>query len=314
MMTGYLLTAKGKKLHLPVFSGWQLTRTGSVPCDSFEGTCPWDAGMEPEFENACRLIVEENGARRFTGVLDEYRLTWDDGGGKLSLSGRGLAALLLDNEAQGQDYQVATLADILRDHVTPYGISVGRAGKLPSVPEFSVSTGASEWQALYSFARYYGGVQPRFDVWGNLIVDTQTDRPPIIVDDTTGVTAIAWQDKRYGVLSEILVRDRGTVAPLAAQRITNDSFLSQGGQCRRVITMPGKSAYQAMRYSGQFQLDRSAEERYRLELTVPGNYFCEPGEQVSVSLTRPALSGTWRVLETRSVLDDKGSRVRLVLG
>lgn len=314
MMTGYLLDARGERVDLPPFSEWKLKRTGTVPCDSFEGKCPWDGGMEPALEDACRLVVEENGARRFTGVLDEYRLSWDDGGGVLTLSGRGLCALLLDNEAEGQDYQVATLADILRDHVEPYGIPVGKVGSLPAVPGFSVATGASEWQVLYSFARYHGGIQPRFDAWGSLIVDGVDGGRLMTIDDRTGVTAIAWRDKRYGVLSEILVRDRGTVAPLATQRVTNSRFLAQGGKCRRVITMPGKSAYQAMRYSGQFQLERSAEERYRLELTVPGSYFCEPGDRVSVSLAKPALSGTWKVLETTAVLDSKGPRVTLTLG
>ena len=314
MMTGYLLDVRGRRIDLPPFSEWKLTRTGAVPCDSFEGKCPWDYGMEPAFEDACQLVVDEDGARRFTGVLDEYRLRWDEEGGVLTLSGRGLCALLLDNEAEGQDYQVATLDDILRDHVKPYGIPVGKAGGLPAVPGFSVATGASEWQVLYSFARYHGGVQPRFDAWGSLIVDGGDNGRLLTIDDRTGVIAIAWRDKRYGVLSEILVRDRGTVAPLATQRVTNSRFLAQGGKCRRIITMPGKSAYQAMRYSGQFQLDRSAEERYRLELTVPGGYFCEPGDRISVSLTKPALSGTWKVLETIAVLDGKGPRVKLVLG
>ena len=78
--------------------------------------------------------------------------------------------------------------------------------------------------------------------------------------------------------------------------------------------MPGKSAYQAMRYSGQFQLDRSAEERFRLEAELPGSWFCEPGDRVELALTRPGLAGTWTVRETEAVLDGKGIRVKLVLG
>lgn len=311
MMTGYLLTAQGERLDLPPFTGWKLKRTGGIPCDSFEGCCPWEGGKEPALENACRIVMEEDGARRFTGVLDEYELTWDESGGKLTVSGRGLAALLLDNEAVGQDYQIATLADILRDHVTPYGVPVGKTGRLNAVPGFSVSTGASEWQVLYDFSRYHNGVQPRFDVWGSLTVDGKEDRRKVVVDDQTGVTAIAWRDKRYGVCSEVLVQDRGI---LANQRITNDAFLRQGGRRRRVYTMPGKSAYQAMRYSGQFQLDRSAEERFRLELTVPGSYFCEPGDQVEVRLTNPRIAGQWIVEKTEAVLDGKGCRVKVTMG
>lgn len=310
-MEGYLLRYDGGRIDLPPFTGWKLRRTDSVPCDSFEGTCPWDAGVEPELEKASRLIVEEAGDRRFTGILDEYELTWDGSGGSLSLSGRGLAALLLDNEARGQDYQVATLADILKDHVTPYGVPVGRTRSLPPVPGFSVETGSSEWQVLYSFTRYYGGVQPRFDAWGSLIVDAAASGRTVAVDDRTGVTAAVWRDRRYGVYSEILLQDRATKS---VQRMVNQAFFKQGGCCRRVLTLPGKSAYQTARYSGQFQLDRSAEERFRGELTVPGSYFCEPGDRVSVSLSRPTLAGTWTVLETESVLDGNGARVKLTLG
>ncbi len=310
MMTGYLLTAEGGRIDLPPFISWKLKRTGGVPCDSFEGECPWDAGMESALESACRLIAEDDGARRFTGVLDEYRLTWDSSGGVLSLSGRGLAALLLDNEAQGRDYQIATLEDILREHVEPYGLPVGELGELPAVPDFSVASGSSEWQVLYDFARYHCGVQPRLDVFGALSVTPEESGREIGVDDRTGVTALSWRDKRYGVCSEILMLDRGKLIP---QRMANESFLNQGGRCRRVMTMPGKSAYQAMRYSGQFQLDRSAEERFRLEFTVPGSYFCEPGDVVSLSLTRPAMAGTWRVEETETVMDNRGTRVKVTL-
>lgn len=282
-----------------------------MPCDSFEGVCPWDGGMEPAFDSACRLITEEAGVRRFTGVLDEYELAWGSGGGSLSLSGRGLAALLLDNEAEGRDYQVATLEDILREHVRPYGIPVGKVGTLAAVTGFSVATGSSQWQVLYDFARYHNGVQPRFDAWGSLTVAPGELGRLVAVDDGTGVTEVRFRDRRYGVCSEILVQDRGS---RSAQRVVHEGFLAQGGQSRRVFTMPGKSAYQAMRYSGQFQLDRSQEERFRVELTVPGSYFCEPGDRVRVALARPALRGTWRALETEAVLDGKGSRVRLTLG
>ncbi|MCI9263473.1 MAG: hypothetical protein HFF06_02755 [Oscillospiraceae bacterium] len=311
MMRGYLLNARGERLELPPFTSWRLRRTGGVPCDSFEGECPWDRGVEPAFDSACRLVAEEGAERRFTGVLDEYELSWDGGGGRLSLSGRGLAALLLDNQAAGRDYQVATLEDILREHVRPYGVPVGRVGNLAAVTGFSVAAGSSQWQVLYDFARYHNGVQPRFDVWGSLQVAPGEPGGLVRVDRRTGVTGVSFRDKRYGVYSEILVQDRGR---LGSQRVAQEGFIAQGGQCRRVFTMPGKSAYQAMRYSGQFQLDRSQEERFRVELTVPGSYFCEPGDRVAVELDRPALRGTWRVLETEGILDGKGCRVKVTMG
>ena len=78
MMTGYLLTADGRRVELPPFSAWELRRTGGVPCDSFEGSCPWEGGVEPLLAQASRVILEEEGARRFTGVLDEYEISWGE--------------------------------------------------------------------------------------------------------------------------------------------------------------------------------------------------------------------------------------------
>ena len=106
----------------------------------------------------------------FAGVVDECEVTVSGQGRVLELSGRGMAALLLDNEALGQDYGSATQADILRDHVTPYGIAVAPGASLPPVSRFSVSTGSSEWSVVYEFARYYGGIAPRFDRQPLLII------------------------------------------------------------------------------------------------------------------------------------------------
>lgn len=311
MMTGYLLSPAGKRWRLPPFLSWKLTRTGSVPCDSFEGVCLWSAESDPRLSEAHRLIVEEQGARRFTGVVDEAELSWTEAGGRLTVSGRGLAALLLDNETAGQDYQAATVEDILRNHVTPYGLETAEKGALSAVPEFSASVGSSEWDVLYSFAKYHGGVEPRFDVYGRLYLDGGARGRLLRLTDEAGVTEVTWRDKRYGVYSEILVRDRGS---LRVRRVTNDRFLAQGGACRRVLTMPAKSAYETLRYSGEYQLRESYAKRVRLTVSLPVGYACEPMDRVSLALSKPAVSGVWRVLETESVSDSRGVRTTLTLG
>ena len=115
MMEGYLLRYDGVRIDLPPFTGWKLRRTGSVPCDSFEGTCPWDAGLEPELEKASRLIVEENGARRFTGVLDEYELTWDGRGGGLSPRGKFRGPLLAGAQTSIKSHLQTSMGSVSRE-------------------------------------------------------------------------------------------------------------------------------------------------------------------------------------------------------
>lgn len=311
MMETALTRWDGRVFTLPALLSCTLEYTAGVPCDSFALRCLWDRGLEGGLADLVGFTAWEDGQRVFQGVVDECECRFGDSGSTLTVSGRGMAALLLDNEAQAADYQTATAADILRDHVEPYGIQVAGGYRLPPVEGFSVASGSSEWQVLYDFARYHGGVAPRFDRQGRLVLSPWQDGERLVIDDKTAVTELVCREKRYGVLSEILVRDK---TRQQAERMVNRTFAEQGGRCRRVLTMPGRSGYQAMRYRGEFQLQRSQAERSRLELTVPQRFFAWPGDLVRLDRTGLGCNGIYRVLEAAVELDGQGGRTRLVLG
>ena len=221
-----------------------------------------------------------------------------------------MAARLLDNEALGQDYQTATQKDIIRDHVRPYGITVAPGAQLPAVAQFSVATGSSEWSVVYEFARYYGGVAPRFDREGRLVLSGWDDSRERVVDDSSPLIALVRRDRRYGVLSQVLTRDRWSGA---VETVDNRDFAAQGGMARRIITMPAKSSYKAMRYSGQFQLDQSAAELERMELTV-GEAFCVwPGDLVTVRRSGLDWNGRYRAVKVTVGMDEGGHWTRMEL-
>lgn len=305
----FLLTAAGSRLDLPPFTAWELRRTGSVPCDSFQGTCLWEGPPDPALREACRLLAEEGGERRFTGVVDECRFTWDRGGGALELAARGLAALLLDNGSPAMDYQLATLSDILRDHVKPLGLQVARADPFPAVPGFSVSSGSSRWQVLSRFTQCCGG-EPFFDAAGALTVAAGWEGKLWQLGPRTAFTALAWRDKRYGVLSQVLVQDRRTQS---SQTLQNEAFTAQGLRRSQVLLLPGKNSPGALARSGRALLEQSARQRFRLELTLPDLSPIGPGDRVELALENPRLTGFYRVLESRAVLDGKGLSTTLTL-
>ena len=222
-----------------------------------------------------------------------------------------VAARLLDNEALGADYQVATVEDILRDHVAPYGIETVRGAELPPVPGFSVDAGSSEWQVVYEFCRYYGGIAPRFDRLGRLVLAPWEEGRRLVLGADAAVTSFRLREQRYGVLSEVLVRDRTTEE---VQRVADEDFLRRGGRCRRVLTMPGKSSYQAMRYSGAYQLARAREELRQAELELPEAFAAWPGELVELNLAKGTGRGLWRVRESVCGLTAAGTYTRLTLG
>ena len=141
-MRAFVTDVQGEVWELPPARKWEMEYGIGTPCDSFFLTLPWKNAMETKGKDWVRFHAEHEGERVFTGVVDECEVSLSDRGCVLELSGRGMAALLLDNEALGQDYQLATLEDILRDHVTPYGIVTEEKPALSSVARFRVDVGS----------------------------------------------------------------------------------------------------------------------------------------------------------------------------
>lgn len=309
-MDCYIICHDGATYALPTPITWQFTYGTGTPCDEFSLTTLWGTELDGTLGKGTRFYATEGDVTLFYGVVDEYRYQWDDNGGVMTLCGRGMAALLLDNESLAVDYLVATWADILQNHVTPYGIHVVNHTTLPAVSNFSVDHGSSEWQVLYDFCCYHGGVVPRFDKTGQLVVGNDPNSTTLSLTDGIPLRSLTYQETRYGVISEVLVRDGSTDT---IQQVLNEDWISQGGQCRRVITLSGKNSYQALRYSGSYQIEASQEEQVLLTITLGEAFVGEPTQLVTLSLSQPALSGTYQISQIETGLDSDGVYTKLTL-
>lgn len=309
-MKAFVTDASGTSWELPAAVSWQMEYGIGTPCDSFELRCPWEGGLDTKPRDWVRFYAQQDGTRVFTGVIDECEVSISQQGCFLEMAGRGMAALLLDNEALGQDYQLATLADILRDHVAPYGIETVSVGQIAPIPSFRVETGSSEWTVLEEFVRAGGGNTPRFDSWGRLVLEQWEDKEQLEIGAQTPVIQMRSTEKRYGVLSEILVRDRYSGA---VQRIRQEDFCACGGQARRVLTMPGRAGSGAMRQAGQEQLKRSRREWKQIEVTLPLPFCALPGALVRIERSGFDSNGTYRVANSVSGMDENGYWTRLTL-
>ena len=95
----------------------------------------------------------------------------------------------------------------------------------------------------------------------------------------------------------------------------NGDYVPDGAAgLRRVVYTPGQSTWAAMRYTGEYQIDRSREEERRLTVRLPGSFLAFPGDWVSLSLDRMGLAGEFRVQEAESVYSARdGYTVTLTL-
>ena len=310
-MTADLIYADGTRDRLPELVEWELEYACGTPCDSFRVVSLWTCQQDERLAHAVRFEAFHQGEQVFAGVVDECEVSWSEQGCRMEISGRGMAALLLDNEAVGADYAVATVQDILRDHVTPYGVEVVQKDALGPVTHFRVSTGSSEWAVLYEFARYHGGVTPRFDRKGQLILGGWEDAVPRVIHDRVPVTRLCARDRRYGVISQVWVQERGKEPKV--NKVVNQPFQADGGQCRRIYTMPGKSDHQTMRYQGDYQIRQSQREQLELEVDLALPFCVWPGELVRLERSGWGRNGLFRAAQVTVSMDAQGYGTHVVL-
>lgn len=235
-MTTWTLTCyDGRTYPLPTPLAWRLEYGVGDPCDSFWVKTLWTEGEEAILADLTRLQVTQGGETLFMGVVDECETCWGPEGCTATFSGRGMQALLLDNQAEAADFGLATWEAILARYVSPYGITLDRGVSLPAAAGFSVASGSSCWKVVYDFARYHGGVTPRFTRAGKLALHPWEDGAPLVLDGGAPVTRVVRRDQRYGVLSQVTVKD---VSGWTRQTVVNETFRARGGQCSRVLLLP----------------------------------------------------------------------------
>ena len=311
MIRCWVMQGGGQELELPSAVSWKFCYGTDTPCDSFFLRCLWERGQEKLLSSACRFCAQWEGERVFTGVVDEFAVICGGDGLYLELAGRGMAALLLDNEAMPAEYQRCTRADIVADHVAPYGIETVGGFGLPTVSTFPVSSGESEWSVVRRYACYYGGVVPRFDREGRLVLDPHGDTRTVRIGEGDQVTGWEYREERHGVLSQVAVRRRTT---WGTQWVSDPAFLAEGGCARKVVTVPNTTGTTAMRYTADYQMRAARRERVRMKLTAAGAFLAWPGELADVELDGFGANGRYRVAQTEAACGSGGLTTTLILG
>lgn len=227
----------------------------------------------------------------------------------VTLEGRGMAALLMDNESEALTYGTATLGDILGNHVSPYGISCETESSL-SGANYAVVSGSSQWKALRGFTHRYGGFDPYFTRDGRLVIKPLWGSGRTLrADKNTPLRSLRRREQRYGVISEMLIQDK---VQGISHRVINEEFTQKGGCRRHVLYMP-RSTADERRYTGEYQIAQSALDQLEITLEVPLPFAAFPGDRLYLALEQLGPGDTYDVVESRCCLDESGERTEIVL-
>lgn len=309
MLTLSLNTYDGQEFLLPMLLQWELIHTGGVPCDSMSVTCLYTADMADILPKATRFTATYNGKIVLKGVVDAYEVSMSRKGLLVEVEGRGMAALLLDNESEAVTYDLASLPEILDRHVSPYGIQTKVHSNF-SGSDYAVISGSSQWKAVQGFVRRFGGFDPYFTPEGALVAASLWGSGETVrISDDTPLLSLGKREQRYGVISEMLIQDK---VQGIRHRVTNKPFIAAGGQRRHVLYMPRSTADQR-RYTGEYQIAQSALEQVEIAVELPIAFAAFPGDRVELALSKLGLHGIYEVVESRCRMDEAGERTTLIL-
>lgn len=293
-MNTYLIAYEGTSYELPVLLEWKLSYGYSLPCDAFEISFIYDKSMLPMLTKAKRFRAEHEGETVFLGIVDDFEVSISENGCIVTVNGRGLAALLLDNEAEAAQYYSASLDTILEKYVYPLGLNQVRINASPPQQALVIESGASMWKVLEDFVWFGCGIKPRFSKDGVFLIGRETGKS-FCIDGDTALTKQLLKRKRYGVISEVLVKNK---ALGTSESVQNTEFIQIGGSCRRIVNVPRKTRYDAMRATGEYQIAQSKADELTITLTVPQIFAVFPGDTIELCDSPLGVSGEFYVSKT----------------
>ena len=206
-MIGMVTSCTGKQTLLPALLQWNIKRTDGEPCDSFSVQFLCGKTTKELLEQATEFRATEKGRVVFTGIVDDFELRLGKEGAIAELTGRGMAARLMDMQTPAAEYVSAQLEDILNAYVRPCGITKIEADEMPPVRNFVVQTGATCYQALAGFCRHSAEIFPRFLADGTLVLRKEAAGSSIRLGSE--ILTAQYVRNRYGVAArQVLINTR----------------------------------------------------------------------------------------------------------
>lgn len=203
----------------------------------------------------------------FDGIVDEQITEVSDDGLILEISGRSIAALLLDNEAVPTTYHMPSLKVIFERHVQPYGF-IGYVGSDASFSsEFIVKKGMTEWDVLYKFCTEFLGIEPKITASRTIdVTERALDTPLTFSNEAQDIhyTYIGENLNRYNVISEVYVRTQKDGK--YNMKFTNDTATANSIIRKRYIDSINDSTPAS---TAQEIIDKGNEEAYEIALSCP---------------------------------------------
>lgn len=280
-----------------------LEKEEGVPADSLTVLLLSDMDT-PEFSEAS---VFDGESCIFRGIVDEQLEALSEDGTVLEISARGLAALLLDNEAMPRSCHLPNMQLFMDRNFSRLGFREYIGNDRPKSGSMTIEKGTSEWSVLKRYCERFLGVYPRITADG--IIDISGGKGETLVLSGEGehkIISLSRSRKRCELISEYRVRtDRGGGYEMY---IENEKAKSLGVNAVRYLNMvDGGEAGLASCYES---IEKSNRLYDTFKLTVSGRLSANIGDYIILSGEKP---GSLRITGLIYKLSDSGEETVLSL-
>lgn len=311
-MNVFAITEGGEKVMLPQPVSLCINCETDVPADDITITFAMNSVPPLAF-----LTVTENGSNIFMGIVDEQEKTIGADGTLIKITGRSMAALLLDNEAKPTNYTNLSDEVLFYNHIEPYGLTGFLGDDASYIGNMSIDKGVTQWQVVEDYCGKKYNTVPRINEEGIAVLNGSISQKKLLFSNTIkrGMPYVSCKikTKRHSMLSHIYVRT--SPADGYTTTLINTTAVKKGVMRRRylnVADMKGRTLD-----IGDKMIEKSNQGNLIVTLCCPcGVLGClgamatvddiavENGSQLTISKVRYVLSsqGQYTYLTLKEVL------------
>ncbi len=298
MLTILLTDAHGSVIQFsrPLFLS--LLRADDAPADGITIRLPITRPL-PEITRICVRYGEDI---LFNGITDEQTETYSDNSAFVTIKGRSMEALLLDNEALPQTYCLPSFGLLFARHFRELGFSGYRADDKSYNGEFVISKGTSEWGVLVDFCNKFSHTSPVItndgiiDISGSYVPDTIRVSKAILI-------SLSRRLNRSTLVSDIIAR----TYPAGGYNMTFHSNKAEAIDVRRKRYV-NAVGHKVNSITDIDALIRKSESAYQtITAQCSGCIHCLPGDHLLLEDD----SSCYRIKEVQLTVDAAGEKTTI---
>ena len=296
--------------------GYEIDNSMDIPAGKFSLILSNAAGaLAKIFRPNFIVQISEEDTIILKGSIDVVSVITGETGSFVQLSGRSMAAVLLDNDAAPQTYQSLNLEGFIKKIAEPYGFTSFEVDSTAGIAKIVVDDGMSEWDMINREAYSELGMIPWVAADGTIVckkTDLNADADYRFGNDVENATH--WEElKIRDHLTDVKSELWGKNYQMNDFVVEKDADLIAAGFKRRSIIKYSTETREQIGKKLKHELKERKKGCYEISLTVRGSKSFLPGKIAYLHDTINGIDGKFLVAGVTQTKDVNGTKTSIRL-